>query len=208
MLLLVVGSPIPATQDQMAQLITPGICDRRQSLLGHAQEVVRLGRGADGVHGDRDVAVGAVLESEWEGNTGGQLAVQLRLGRAGADGAPRDQISQELGRDGVEQLTAHRDAHVGQFAEQSAGNAQALVDLEGAVDLWVVDEALPADGRAGLLKVGAHDDEDLSRDLVGDGLEEFCVLDCGAGVVDRARADDDDQAVVLTAQDLGGLLAG
>jgi hypothetical protein len=79
--------------------------------------------------------------------------------------------------------------------------------LEGAIDIGVVDESLPADGGAGLFKVGTHDDEDLARKFVGEGFEEFGVFESGLGVVDGTGADDDDEAVIFTAEDLGCLLA-
>ena len=77
--------------------------------------------------------------------------MNLRLGGAGADGTPGDEVGDVLGRDGVEQLGADGDAHRGEVAEELAGEAEALVDLERAVNVGVVDEALPADSRARFL---------------------------------------------------------
>ena len=41
-------------------------------------------------------AICAVLESDGEGDAARKLTVQLRLGRAGADGAPGDEVGNEL----------------------------------------------------------------------------------------------------------------
>ena len=78
--------------------------------------------------------------------------MELRLGGARADGAPGHEIGDVLRRDGIKQLRADWDAEVGEVAEELAGEAQALVDLERAVDVGIVDEAFPADGRARFLR--------------------------------------------------------
>ena len=57
--------------------------------------------------------------------------------------------------DGVEKLEADRDAEVCEVAEELAGDAETLVDLEGTIDVRVVDEAFPANGGAWLLAEGA-----------------------------------------------------
>ena len=49
-------------------------------------------------------AICAVLESDGEGDAARKLTVQLRLGRARADGAPGDEVGNELWRDGIEKL--------------------------------------------------------------------------------------------------------
>ena len=52
--------------------------------------------------------------------------------------------------DGVEQLARDRHAARGQLGKERASYPQTLVDLEGAVDLGVVDESLPSDSSARL----------------------------------------------------------
>ena len=97
-------------------------------------------------------AICAVLESDGEGDAARKLTVQLRLGRACANGAPGDEVGDVLRRDGVEQLGADGDAEVREVAEQLARDAQALVDFEGAVDVGVVDQTFPADSRPWFLR--------------------------------------------------------
>jgi hypothetical protein len=123
--------------------------------------MVGLGGRIDRVEGERDRAAGAVLEADRHREAGGEFAVDLRLGGAGTDRAPGDQVGDELRGDGVEELGAGGQAHVGEVEQQPAGDAQALVDVEGAVEVRVVDEALPADGGARLLEVDAHDDQEV-----------------------------------------------
>ena len=73
--------------------------------------------------------------------------MQLALRRARADRAPRDQVGYELWRNCVEKLDADRYTHVREVAKELASNPQTFVDLEGAVDIGVVNEAFPADRR-------------------------------------------------------------
>jgi len=113
-----------------------------------------------------------------------------------------------LGGDGVEELGAGGHAEVGEFEEEFAGHAEAAVDIEGIVEVGVVDEALPADGGAGFLEVDAHDDEEVVLVLVGGGLEEFAVVEGGLGIVDGAGADHNEEAVVLSEEDVFGGLPG
>ena len=165
-------------------------------------------RSAHRVDGDADVAVGAVLEADGAGEAGGELAVDLRLRRAGADRAPGDEVGDVLRRDHVEELAAHRHAHLVEVEQQLAGDAQALVDLEAAVQVRVVDQALPADGRARLLEVDAHDDEHVLAQALAHFLEPAGVLLRRVDVVDRAGADDRDNAVVGAVEDAVDRLSG
>ncbi len=74
--------------------------------------------------------------------------------------------------------------------------------------MGIVDEALPSDGGAGLLKVDAHDDAEVVAELGDGGLEEQGILARGAGVVDGAWTDEDEQARVAAAEDGGDVGAG
>ena len=78
-----------------------------------------------------------------------------------------------------------------------AGEAQAVVDLVGLIEVRIVDEALPSDGGAGLLKVDAHDDAQVGGELVDGGFEQGGVFAGGLGVVNGAGAGEDQQARVL-----------
>ena len=66
----------------------------------------------------------------------------------------------------------------------------------------IVDVALPADRRARLLEIDAHDELQRVADLVGQRLQAPRVVDAGDRVVDRARADDDEQAMVAAVEDV------
>ena len=161
----------------------------------------RAARMASAAH--LDAAVGAVLEADRAAQARGELAVALALRRARADGAPGDQVGDVLRAEQVEELGAQRQAQRGQVQQQPARHLQALVDGEAAVQVRVVDVALPADGGARLLEVGAHHDQQVAGQLVGHGLQAAAVVERLVVVVDRAGADDDDQPVVAAMQHVG-----
>ncbi|MNS89408.1 hypothetical protein D3C72_1234200 [compost metagenome] len=197
---IVVGR-LAAAQDHVAILVARGRHDRRVAALGHRQEMVRLRRGLDRVHGDLDVAVRAVLEPHRARQSRRELAVYLRLGGARADRAPADQVGDVLRADHVEVLGAGGHAHLADVQQQLARGAQAVVDLEAAVHVRVVDQALPAHRGTRLLEVHAHHHFQLAGEALALGLEQLGVVQCGVGIVDRAWSDDDDQPVIHAVQD-------
>ena len=87
------------------------------------------------------------------------------------------------------------------LAEQAAAEPQALVDVEAAVEVGVVDEPLPADRRARLLEIHAHDDLELARVRIAQRPQPLRVLERRLRIVDRARPDHDDEPIVLAVQD-------
>src|SRR6185312_6911712 len=198
---VVVGGAVGAAQDEVTVRVAARGDDGREPLLGHRQEMVGVAGGLDGVDGDLRVAVGAVLEPDRDRQPGGQLAVHLALGGPRPDGAPADQVGDVLGRDGVQELAAGGQAHLGQVQQQAARDREPLVHLERAVQVRVVDEPLPPDGGAGLFEVDAHHDDQRVRQLGGHGLQAARVLAGGGDVVDGTGADDHQQPVVLAAQD-------
>lgn len=57
------------------------------------------------------------------------------------------------GEDGIQSFGADGQAHVVDFDHELAGKPQAFFDFERVVQVWVVDEALPAHGGAWLFEV-------------------------------------------------------
>ena len=89
-------------------------------------------------------------------------------------------------------------------------STQPPIDLETAVDVWVIDQPLPTDGGAGFLEVGAHDYQQVFAVQVFE-LEEFGgVFEGGRWVVDGTGADNDEEAVVgvLAVDDRDDFFAG
>ncbi len=200
-LLIVVGARCAATKYNKAVLVACRPRDSRQPIFCDAHEVVFRGRGSDGVDGNSQAAVGAVLEADREGQTGCQLAMELRLGRARADRAERDQVREELRGDCVEHLAGDGHALGRQVAEELAADFQALVDLEALVDVRVVDQTLPADGRPRLFQVRPHDDQQVVFELVRERPQSPAVLQGGFGVVDRAGSAHHQEPVIFLRYD-------
>lgn len=122
--------------------------------------------------------------------------MELGLCSPCADSTNTQHVSQELRRDGVEHLAGKRHAPLGQVSEKLSRDTQTLVDFEGVVNVWVVDEALPSDSCARLLQVRAHDDEQVILVLLLQGQQAIAVFEGGFGVVDRTWAYDDKQPAI------------
>ncbi len=176
-----------------------------QALLRDAHKVVLGGGRANGVNGDAQVTVRPVLEAHREGQAGRELTVKLALRGAGTNGTDRDEVGKELGGNGVEHLRGNGHARRGQVAEELPRDAETLVDLEGLVDIGVVDQTLPADRRPRLLEVGAHHNDEVLRELVRERLQPVRVLDGRGRVVDRTGTNNDQEAVVAAHDDIRGI---
>lgn len=97
-----------------------------------------------------------------------------------ADRAPRDQVGDELRRDRVEQLARRRDAHVGDLEEETAREAQALVDLVRAVELRVCGRGRGSERE--LIGLRGRDGEEDERDApLIRPFQPTVVLGCGRG---------------------------
>ena len=119
--------------------------------------------GAGGHHGIErhlQAAVGAVFVADGHRQTAGHLAMGGAFGGAGADGGQRDQIGNVLRRDRLEHFGGGGQIHFGHAQQNAAGDAEACADIEGVVQVRIVDQALPADGGARLFEVDAHQDEE------------------------------------------------
>jgi hypothetical protein len=55
-------------------------------------------------------------------------------------------IGDVLRGNGIKQLRTNGDAQVSEVTKELSGSAKALVDFKGAINIWIVNEALPADG--------------------------------------------------------------
>jgi hypothetical protein len=205
-LLVEVGTLGSATENNEAVLVTLGSGDSSKALLGDTHEVVLSGGSANGVNGNTEATVCTVLEADRERKTRGKLTVKLRLGGTSTDGADRDTVGKELRRNGVEHLGGDWQTLSGQVNEKLAGNTETLVDLEGVVDIGVVDETLPANGCSGLLEVGAHHDAEIVGEFVRELLESGSVFLGGSRVVDGAGTDDDEKSVALAENNVSGIL--
>ena len=191
---------LAAAQHDMAVGVATRADDRDLTGMVDAQEVVAVGHGLQGIDGDIQRAVGTVLEADRARQARGHLAVGLGFGGTGADGGPADAVLKVLRGDRVEGFGGQRQAHLGQFDQQAARDVQAFLDLEGVIEVRVVDQAFPADGGTRLLEVDAHHDVEAVLHFLGQYLQAACVVTGGVQVMDGAGADHDQQARVFTVQ--------
>jgi hypothetical protein len=81
--------------------------------------------------------------------------------------------------------------------------------MERVIHVGIVDVTLPAGRRPRLLEVHAHHQVERVADFVGERSQAPGVVEAGHRVVDRARADDDEQpaiaAVEYPAQDVAAV---
>ena len=152
-------------------------------------------------------AVRAVLQADRHRKAAGHLAVRLRFRRARANRRPRDQVGDVLRHDGVQKFRRRRQAHAGDSQQQPPRNFQTRFDVLRTVEVRVVDQALPADGRARFFKIDAHDDFQAAGEFFAQGVEPCRVIQRGFFIVNRAGADDDEQARVFLPQNADDPLA-
>ncbi len=160
------------------------------------------------VDGDAQTAISTVLEADRRRQPRSQLAVHLAFGGARADGTPRDEIGDVLRRNHVEEFAARRHAQTIDVDQHLAGNAQPFIDAETLVQIRIVDQPLPAHRGARFFEIHPHDDFQLARMLFAQHRQPLGVVERGLGVVDRARADDEQQPVVLAVDDAMQRMAG
>jgi sorbitol-specific phosphotransferase system component IIBC len=79
--------------------------------------------------------------------------------------------------------------------------------MEGIVHVRIIDIAFPAGRRARLFEIHAHHQVERLADFVGERLQAPGVVEPGHRVVDRARADDDEQPPVAAVEDVAQDLA-
>jgi hypothetical protein len=94
-----------------------------------------------------------------------------------------------LWADGIQKLAASRQAHFGDVKQKRPRNPQASVDMEGPVQIWVVNETFPANGRARFLKVDSHDNVEVCFRSFRVRTEGVSVVNGGAGVVHRTGSE-------------------
>ena len=204
----VVVGRFATAQNHVAVLVALGLHDGDLAVLVHRQKVVATGRSLNRIGRDLDVAVGAVFEADGCRQARGQLAVHLTFGRSRTDGAPADEVANVLGRDHVQELAAGGHALAVDLDQQLACDAQTFVDAVALVQVRIVDQALPAHGGAGLFEVHTHHDFQCVSVFFSQRLQAAGVIQRRGRVVDRTRADDDEQSVVFAVHDFLNGFAG
>ena len=134
--------------------------------------------------------------------------MHLALGRPRADRAPGDHVGEILRRDHVEVFGSGGQVELVDLHENPPGEPQPLVDPVAVVQMRIVDQPFPADGRARFLEIDAHHDNEVGGELALLRRKPRGVVDRGVVVVNGARADHDQQPVVGAMQDAMDRLPG
>ena len=200
--LMAVVRPIPAAaHNQMPVGVAGGVNHAGLPVVVNAEKGVFGARRNHSVHRYLRVAVSAVLEPDRHTEAARHLAMGLAFGRARADSRPRNQPGEILRHDGIQELGGGIDAHFADTQQHLARAPQALADVEGVVEVGIVDHPFPPDRRARLFEIHAHHDEHAVGELVLQGFQPLRVLYSGALVVNRAWARDDHESLVVPPQD-------
>src|SRR4051794_32259971 len=94
--------------------------------------------------------------------------MHLALGRARPDRPPCHQVRDELRGDRIEEFAPGREAERNYVEEELPSRAKTVVDGEAAIEIRIVDQALPPDGSARLFEVDPHDDAEVRFELGGE----------------------------------------
>ena len=114
--------------------------------------------------------------------------MNLRFGRASADCAPGHQVRGILRSDRIQKFAASRESKFRDFNEKSASQTQPLVNLETPVEIWIINETLPANGCPRFLEVNTHYDEEVIFGNLSVITQKFSVFNGSFDVVNRARS--------------------
>jgi len=155
-------------------------------------------------------AVRSILKSDRETQPRRQLPVQLTLRRSRAHSAYTKHVREVLRTNRIQHLTCERHALIRQIDEQLARHPQALVDIERAINIRIIDQSLPTHRRPRFLQITPHDNQQIILIFLLHLQQPIAVLQRGIGVVHAARPDDGEQAVfgVFVLDDIDGFGAG
>jgi len=101
---------------------------------------------------------------------------------------------------GIEKFRGRRQPHVRDLEQQPPRDLQAGLYVLRTVEARVVDQPLPADGRARFLKIDAHDNFHAVGKFLAQRVQPGRVFERALFIMDRAGPDDDEQARVLLPQ--------
>ena len=178
------------------------------SLDANAQESLGLGCRQNGVDRGLHTAIRAVLEAKGHRKAGCHLPVGLRFGGPRANRAPTEEVGDVLRSDGIEQLRGRRQPEIKHGAQEGAGEPEAFSDVVRTIQARIHDESLPADRRAWFLEVHAHDDQHAIRNLPRKPGQSPAILLTGSEVMNRARPDDQKDAMVVSKDEIVNFLPG
>ena len=199
---IVVGLTTATAQYYVTVVVALGADDGAFTLLVDTQEAVRMGDRLHGVNSNIQAAVGAVLEADSHRQATAHFPVGLGFRGTGSDGRPGDGVLQVLRRNRIQRLGCRWQAQFIDIQQQATADVQALFDVEGIVQVRIVDQAFPANGSPRLFKVNPHHQQQGIADFVGQFLQSVGIVPGSVHVVDRAGANYNEQTVVFAVHDV------
>ena len=137
------------------------------------------------------------------------LAVNLRLTGTRTNTAPAQQIIQVTRGQRLQQLGGNRQTQLADRQHGAARQRQSTGHITAAVELRIVQHALPANGSARLFNVGTHHQQQAVRNAALQLSQALGVFDCSIGVMQGTGPGDHQQAIILARQDVtNGLAVG
>src|SRR5438445_3260959 len=133
--------------------------------------------------------------------------MDLALRGARADGTPTYQARQVLWDNHVEEFSSRWYPHFREVEKKTTGQPQTIIDFERPIEMRIVNQALPANACTGFLEIDPHNNPEIRGQFVYCGLEQCCIFACSLGVVNRARAHNDKQAMIFALENVADLHA-
>ncbi len=161
-----------------------------------------FGRCADGIYSSIKVATYCVLESNRHGEARGHLAMRLTFTSSRSDSGPADQIGNILRSDRIQELGRSRDLAGYYFMEELTGKGETSRDVIRSVEVRVHDQPLPANCGPWLFEVDSHDQVEAVFQLISQGAKAFSIFEASSSIMNRARACDNQKALILAAENL------
>ena len=151
----------PTSKDHVPVFVAGSLKNPKIARFGHGQKMMRVCSRRNCVNGNFQIPVRAVFEPHRTGQSGSQLTVQLAFRCAGADRAPADQVCDVLGCQQVEVFSASRHTYMVQIKQQLSCQPDPVINIEGTIEIGVIDQAFPAHCCPGFFKIDPHDDQQI-----------------------------------------------
>src|SRR6185369_17150865 len=153
----------PATQNHMAFGIALSNKNGRLTVFRMAQKRMRMRGRTDCFDRNPNIARGAVFKPYRARESRDQLPMDLTFRCTRTDRTPTHEVRDILRNDHVEKFSAGRDFHLCQIEQKMTCYAQTIIDLEGLIQMRIIDQPLPTNCSAGFFEIDAHYDAKILR---------------------------------------------
>ena len=196
----VIAALAAAAQDDVAVRIARRGDNAGAAILVDAEETVRRTRRKQRIQRRLDASVGAVFEADRHGEAAGHFTVGLRFGRARADRGPTHHVRNVLRHDRVKKLRGRGQPQLRDLQQQTPRQLQTSGQIARIIHARIVDQSLPANGRARLLEIDAHENAHRVGQFLPQRGQSPGIIERPRGVVDRARTDNDQEPCIPSLQ--------